>query len=302
MQPGGNNNNVKATFLYSVPVANTLGEGVLWDDLSQKVWWTDIEECVLYAFEPQQQTLEQWQMPERLCSFALTEKEGLILGAFASGFALFCLHNNQLKWIARPELTLSGNRLNDGRVDAAGRFWCGSMVETDEARPNSGSLYCISKGICDCREQGFQIFNGLSWSPDNRWLYCADSDRNVIYRHAFDHNTGQIGIAEVLATTPKQIHPDGSIMDSEGGLWNAQWGGSRVVRYDTAGEIQFVLNLPVTQPSCVAFGGEAMDLLFITSANLGLNQQQLAQQPTAGALLVYQIHGKQGLPTPRYRL
>jgi sugar lactone lactonase YvrE len=301
MQPGGNEQNMKATLLYSVPVANTLGEGVLWDHLSQKVWWTDIEECVLYAFEPQHRTLEKWQMPERLCSFALTETEGLILAAFASGFAFFCLHSNQLEWIAKPEQTLPGKRLNDGRVDAAGRFWCGSMVETDTVTINSGSLYSVSKGECDWQRNGYQIFNGLSWSPDNRWLYCADSAHNVIYRHPFDHHTGQIGIAEVFATTPDHIYPDGSIIDSEGGLWNAQWGGSRVVRYDATGEIQFVLNLPVTQPSCAAFGGEAMDLLFVTSARVELTPKQLAQQPMAGDLLVYQIDGKQGLPSPRYK-
>ncbi|MBW8186001.1 SMP-30/gluconolactonase/LRE family protein [Shewanella nanhaiensis] len=304
MQPDNASNEVTAELLYSVPVANQLGEGVIWDSLSQKVWWTDIEGEMLYAFEPKSHKLSQWLMPERLCSFALTETKGLILAAFASGFALYRFEGKgpDIEWLARPELSLQGNRMNDGRVDAKGRFWCGSMVENETAQVDTGSLYCIDKGLCQFQRDGYQIFNGLAWSPDNRWLYCADSAKNRIYRHSFDDKTASIGPAETFATTQEHTYPDGATVDSKGGLWSGQWGGGRVVRYSANGDIQFILKLPVSQPSCVSFGGEQMNLLFVTTAREGLSSKQLDQQALAGDLLVYQLKGVRGLPTPHYQL
>ncbi|ACA87926.1 SMP-30/gluconolactonase/LRE family protein [Shewanella woodyi] len=304
MQLDNESNEVTAKFLYSVPVANQLGEGVIWDTLSQQVWWTDIEGKMLYAFEPQSHKLSQWHMPERLCSFALTETKGLILAAFASGFALYRFEGKgpEIEWLARPELSLQENRMNDGRVDAKGRFWCGSMVEEETAQGDTGSLYCINKGQCQWQGDGYQILNGLAWSLDNRWLYCADSAKNRIYRHSFDAKEASLGPVETFATTAEHIHPDGSTVDSDGSLWSAQWGGGRVVRYSVDGDIQFILKLPVSQPSCVAFGGEQMNLLFVTTAREGLSSQQLNSQALAGDLLVYQLRGVRGLPTPHYQL
>ncbi|MCL1037227.1 SMP-30/gluconolactonase/LRE family protein [Shewanella submarina] len=293
---------VSARFLYSVPVANILGEGVIWDAGQQQVWWTDIEACLLYCFAPSSRELTQYKLPRRLCSFALTDNPGTILAAFDTGFGLYQLDSGELEWLACPETAQGPTRLNDGRVDGAGRFWCGSMVEGNAGVGEQGSLYSLDRGECRSHCGGFEIFNGLAWSRDKAWLYCADSAKHLIYRHPWEPEYGSLGPAEIFARTPDTVFPDGSAVDVGGGLWNAQWNGSRVVRYTPEGQIDFVLHLPVSQPSCVSFGGPDMNLLFVTTASTDLSAEQISRQPEAGNLLVYQISGVTGTPASKYNI
>ena len=116
----------------------------------------------------------------------------------------------------------------------------------------------------------------------------------------FDAQNGQLSNKKIFAKVPPGIEPDGACVDQQGYVWNAQWGGGRVVRYSPAGEVDRILNLPVTQPTCVALGGPEMNWLFVTSARKGLSNSQLAVQPQAGALFIYQTDVC-GLPEDRYR-
>ncbi|MGI2258050.1 SMP-30/gluconolactonase/LRE family protein [Shewanella sp. GXUN23E] len=286
---------ISVRFLYSVPTGNLLGEGVTWDASQQRVWWTDIEARTLSNFCPSRRALTQYSLPYRLCSFGLTDKPGTLIAAFDRGVALYEVDSGKLSWLYRLQTESAGLRLNDGRVDAAGRFWCGSMIEQDTRVKSSGSLYRLSGYQCQEMLSGFEIFNGLAWSPDNRWIYCADSARNLIFRHAFNLFDGSMGEGEVFASTPAGIHPDGSVIDSEGCLWNAQWGGARVVRYRPDGQIDLIIPMPTSQCSCVSFGGAKLDLLFVSSASTGLDAETLASQPQAGDLLVFQVQGTRGL-------
>lgn len=289
---------MQTTLVHVVEVGNTLGEGVLWDDLRQRVWWTDIQERVLYRYDPAQDTLEKFRLPERLCSFGFVEGSDRIVAAFESGIAFYHPESDQLDWIARPLLGAGKVRFNDGRVDRRGCFWPGSMVEG--AGEPTGKLYCLQKGQLQEHLQGISISNSVCFSPDARHLYFADSPRLTIHRYDMNPGSGELSNRAIFAQTPPGAFPDGSNVDSEGYLWNAQWGASRVVRYATDGSVSGSIELPVTQPTCVAFGGAGLDHLFVTSAREDLSASALSLQPMAGHLFIFRVSAK-GLAESRYR-
>jgi L-arabinonolactonase len=289
---------LQAKLVHVVEVGNTLGEGVLWDELGQKVWWTDIQERLLYRYDPLRDSLEKFKLPERLCSFGFVEGSERIVAAFESGFAFYHPDSDQLEWIARPLQAASKVRFNDGRVDRRGCFWAGSMVE-GQGRPN-GKLYCLQRGQLREHLQGIAISNSLCFSPDGRHLYFADTPQCTIHRYDMEPASGALRNQAVYVRTPAGAFPDGSNVDSAGYIWNAQWGASRVVRYAPEGSESGSIELPVTQPTCVAFGGAGLDHLFVTTAREDLSAGALSMQPKAGHLFIYKVSAT-GLAEPRYR-
>jgi L-arabinonolactonase len=290
--------------LQTIPVRNTLGESILWDERTQRVWWTDIQEAVLFRYALAGGVLERFELPERLCSFGFVERDVRLVGAFASGFALFEPGRGELEWLYRPELEYRGTRFNDGRVDPAGRFWAGTMVEGDArdaaSLPVRGSLYWVGNGSRGRALRDIGISNSLCFSPDGKTLYFADSPTRQIMAYALDPVTGELGAGRVFARTEGQGVPDGSAVDAEGCLWNAEWGGARVVRYAPDGRIDRVLELPVSQPTCVCFGGRDLNVLFVSTAREGLGPERLEAEPEAGNVFVYAT-GWKGLPTTCFR-
>lgn len=280
-----------------VRVANTLGEGVLWDELGERAWWTDIHERRLFRYDPISRVLESFELPERLGSFGLVEGSERIIAAFESGFASYHPESGQLDWIERPGHEAANVRFNDGRVDRQGRFWAGSMVEG--AGAPTGKLYCLHGSSSQVRLTGIAISNSICFSPDGRQLYFADTPHRLILRYDLDPASGAISNRQVFARTPTGSYPDGSHVDAQGYLWNAHWGAGRIVRYAPDGSISGAIEVPASQVSCVAFGGRNLDLLFVTSARVDLKPAQLAREPHAGDLFVYQLDVK-GLADARY--
>jgi L-arabinonolactonase len=279
--------------IHVIPCANTLGEGVQWNYKDNCLWWTDIKSNKIFRFDLVTEILTHWDTPESVGCFAFVEDDTRLLVALASGFAWFEKESGSVQWITRPEAGLMGNRLNDGRVDRQGRFWVGSVVEDKQTPDQSASLFCLRNTRQVTQHlSGLRISNGLCFSLDSRKLYHADSPTRQIKVYDFDAGSGQLTGGAVFAETPEGIDPDGSCIDSEGYLWNAQWGGGRVVRYSPAGHIDCVLETPVSQPTCVAFGGPDLNWLCVTSARLGLSDQALSEQPQAGNLFIYRTNLK----------
>ena len=284
-----------------IRVGNTLGEGITWDARSQSVWWTDIQDRFLYRYGWSDESLNRYSMPERLCSFGFVEGSDEMIAAFETGFALYSPSHDTTVWLARIETQGSGIRFNDGRVDRQGRFWAGTMAES-KSGAGQGRLYCLDgAGNAYLRETGVTISNSLCWSPDSTKLYYADTPRRVIWSYAFDADSGTVSDRQVFAETPEGAFPDGATIDADGFLWSAQWGASRVVRYAPDGRVDRVLELPVSQPTCVAFGGPGLDLLFVTSAREGLSKNVLWREISAGDVFVLDA-GVKGLPETRFRL
>lgn len=293
------------SLLKTLPVANALGEGVLWDDLGQAFYWTDILQCRLYRYHPDGDRLTHWNTPERLCSFGLIEGDAdAFVAAFASGIAIYQPESGRVEWLAKPEAGVTGTRFNDGRVDRQGRFWSGTMIEADRAvdtqgNPVSAGLYRIARGESIQIESGIRTSNSLCWSADSAKQYFADSPAHTIYVYDFDPATGTPDRRRPFARTQAPAEPDGSCIDAEDHLWNAQWRGGKVVRYRPDGTIDLELPLPVIQPTCVCFGGPALNWLAVTSAHVKLDASERAQQPLAGALFIFETPYR-GLPESRY--
>lgn len=283
----------------TIRAGNTLGEGIQWDAATRAAWWTDIQERKLLRYDPATKDLKTFAMPERVGSFALTGDGARIIAAFESGFALADLKGGAPQWLGKPDAALPALRFNDGRTDRQGRFWAGTMEEA-EPRKGLGNLYCVdADGTVHRRETGIMISNGLCWSPDGNTMYFADSPLRTIYCYDFDIASGAISNRRVFAETPEGAFPDGATVDAQGRLWSAHWGAGVVVRYTADGAADRILEIPASQPTCVAFGGPELDLLFVTSARDGLSAQTLAGETGAGDVFVYKMDVK-GLADRRY--
>jgi sugar lactone lactonase YvrE len=281
-----------------VPAGNKLGEGPVWCPREQALYWVDIERSCLQRFHPESGAVRRWQLPERIGSLALREVGGAVL-ALASGFAFFDFASGAIQRLAAPEKDNPRNRFNDGKCDRAGRFWAGTM--DDRLSEHTGALYRLDPNLSfDRMATGIGIPNSIAWSPDDRVFYFADTMDRIIYAYDFDRDSGAIANRRVFCTFEDQPgNPDGSTVDAEGCLWNAQWDGWRVVRYDPRGRVERIVALPVQKPTSCMFGGPDLATLYVTSAIWDLDEAALARQPLAGHLLAVEV-GIRGLQEPRF--
>jgi L-arabinonolactonase len=279
-----------------VRTRDLLGECPLWEDRTRTLWWVDILGPTLKQLDPATGTVRQNLLPEAMGSFAFREQGGL-LAAMKSGIFLMDASYASVQPLAAPEAALPGNRFNDGRCDRAGRFWSGTMME--EMREPAGSLYRISPdGTCERKRTGIIVPNSLAWSPDGRTMYFADSPRRTIWAFDYDPASGEPSNERVFVTTEVGF-PDGSCIDADGCLWNAEYGGWRVARYTPAGKLDRTIALPVQSPTCCCFGGGGFDTLYITTASQRLTDVELEKQPLAGSIFALRP-GSTGLPESRF--
>lgn len=293
---------ITTELIHRIPVANTLGEGIQWHIERGEAWWSDIIESKLYAYHWESKSLTVFAMPEPVCSFAFITNDVRLLVAFATGIAFYNLETEEVEWIHPNLCDGKKHRLNDGRVDRQGRFWFGSMVlSDDEALQNTGRLYYLSSDLSlDVKETGVQISNGLCWSVGSETMFFADSPKQEIYAYDCDaqgHNTHK----RKLLSTPAHAYPDGANVDANNRIWSAHWAASEVVCYDEQGNILSSIATPASQPTCIAFGGNDLSLLFVSSATQDMSDEQLANEPRAGDVFVYQTNA-QGLPEQQFVL
>ena len=269
-----------------------LGESPVWCDRLKALWWVDILAPSVRRLILATGEVESWQMPEPVGSLALSENGGLVV-ALSTGLAAFDPGTAKLDWIARLHEDREDLRLNDGRTDRAGRFWVGSMRRADYDA--EGRLYRMGRALEPVRD-GIQVPNSLAWSPDGRRIYFADSPTRRIEVADYDAAAGTPGPWRAFAATEPPGFPDGSAVDREGFLWNAEYGGSRLTRYAPDGTVDRHVVLPVRYPTCCAFGGPDYATLFVTSGS-----QENREEPGQGVLLALEP-GVQGLPEARVRL
>jgi L-arabinonolactonase len=275
-----------------------LGEVPVWDVAEQALYWVDIEGKRLRRLDQATGTVRTWNFPERIGSFALRKRGGLVC-AFESGLAFYDLETQAIDWIAKPDRHIARNRFNDGKCDRMGRFWAGTM--DDRLTDHCAALYRLDPDLTVAQvEQNVCISNSLAWSPDNTTFYFADTPDNAIYAYDYDHPTGTISNRRLFSSTNDQPGtPDGSTIDEEGYLWNAQWDGWRLVRYAPDGSVDRIVDLPVQRPSSCMFGGRDLGTLYVTTAIWDSTPEQLDRQPWAGSLLAVDV-GVRGLPEPRF--
>lgn len=276
---------------------DTLGEGPVWCDREQALYWVDIRRPAVQRYDLRTGAAEAWPMPEMVGSLAVREKGGLLLG-MQSTISFFDPSTGSLERCAAPESGKPHMRFNDGKCDRQGRFWAGTI--NDVQRLPDGTLYRLDADLhCSAMFGQITVPNGLCWSPDGSTMYFADSQLKTIFSFDFDTSTGQLGERLVFARTEGPGVPDGATVDAQGYLWCAEYGGWRVTRFAPDGRLDRVISLPVQQPTSCAFGGAGYDTLFVTTAAQRLTEEQRGSQPLSGGLLALDV-GVRGLPEPRF--
>ena len=260
-----------------------LGEGPRWDAARQRLLWVDIMRGRVHAFTPSTGACRNIAVGRPVGALASCRDGSLVL-AVAGGFARLDLDSQKFEMQAAAEADRPQNRMNDGACDGAGRFWAGTMA-LDEG-PGAGALYRLDPDLTvHTMLTGVSISNGLDWSLDGRRMYYVDSPTRRIDVFDFDLATGSIANRRMFVEVPADAGiPDGLTVDAAGYVWLALWGGAALRRYAPDGTLERVVPLPVTHPTSCAFGGAALDELYVTSARRPLTAEEKARQPQAGGV------------------
>lgn len=276
------------------PAGCELGEGPVWVAREAALWFVDIERPCLHRFDPATGARSSFKPPWRVGSMAPRHGGGFIAGTEA-GFALIDPVAGRWDLLDHPEGHLPENRFNDGKVDPAGRFWAGTMDDRKQA--DTGTLYRVDPDLrWTAIDDGYGITNGPAFSPDGQRMYHSDTRARTTF--VFDlHADGCAHGKRVFAHWPTDFgHPDGMTVDSEGCLWVAFWGGSCVRRVSPSGEVLAKHRVPAPHVTSCAFGGAALDRLFVTTARQGMSADALEVDPLSGGLFEIDAGGARGCP------
>jgi sugar lactone lactonase YvrE len=274
-----------------------LGEGPFWHHLRQQFFWFDILEKTLFAADASGSVRASWTFERFPSAAGIVDKDTLVV-AQAGSIVRLELDTGRKTHLVDLEPDLPGNRSNDGRVNRAGGLWVGTMEHDEVAY--SGSVYQYRNGALKRLFGDIRIPNSTCFSPDGTIAYFTDTPNKIIMQRRIDPATGEpVGFWSVFADTSGDPGaPDGSVVDAEGYLWNARWGGNRVIRYAPNGKVDREVLLPVSQVTCPAFGGPDLKTLLITSASKNLSAEALAREPHAGSVFAIEldIAGQQETP------
>ena len=274
-----------------------LGEGPFWDEDLQKLWYIDgLQENLygadLHLFDPVSKEEKSWHI-ERALGHAIPTKDGRMLLGLQDGLYLFSQDAWKYEEVSDIEREIDNNRINDGKCDSHGRLWFGSMSRTANMPGRefeiTGSFYSMTPDR-KIRKwfDGVGISNGIAWTADEKKMYYVDTTPGEIYSFDFDAEKGEISNRKkIIRIDPSEGSPDGMTIDAEGMLWIAHFGGWRVSRWDPAtGTKLSEIMLPVKQVTCPSFGGPDYEDLYITTASIGLTEQERKEQPLAGSTFV----------------
>lgn len=275
-----------------------LGEGPVWVERDQALWFTDIKRRRVHRFDPATRERRSWDSPEQI-GFLLPREGGGFVAGLQSGLHHFDEGSGAFEPILAVEPDRPANRLNDGVVDPAGRLWFGTMDDGERGR--TGAFYCFAEGRLEPTGiSGIAITNGPAVSPDGRTLYWVDTVGGGIFACAVGED-GALGPSREFAMIPPEDgHPDGPTVDSEGHLWISLYAGWEARRYSPQGELVDRVRFPVANITKIAFGGPGLRTAYATTARQLLSAEEIAAQPQIGGLFAFEAEVP-GLPCPLVR-
>jgi sugar lactone lactonase YvrE len=290
---------------------NHLGEGPVWDVDEGRLYWVDgtgprLNKPAVWRLEPKTGKVENWRLDKDIGALALRNDGGAVM-ALSDGFYFFDFGTGQLELISEIDADQPRTRLNDGKCDRSGRFFAGGMDDKEELK--ICGLWRLDLDLSVTKaEEGIICTNGPCWSPDNKTFYLADTFQEEFWAYDYDIDTGALSNRRLFATTKEDSGvADGSTVDEEGYLWNAQVIGGDLVRYAPDGSVERRIGMPVKNITSVMFGGDKLDVLYVTSmarvkhpAVHDMFAKEVKPQFLAGSLFAVTGLGVRGLPEPRF--
>lgn len=282
-------------------VKTVLGEGPLWDVEQERLYWIDSKDARIFRATADGTELRSWLVPAPIGSMALTKDGGGAIIALATGLHAIDFATGEVSFIADPEPELPNNRLNDGKVDRRGRFFFGSMDTLENDR--SGRLYRLDPDYSiTILDENLICSNGPCWSPDDATFYFSDTWSGGIWSYDYDITTGSVSNRRTFATTERSPVGgfDGTTVDSEGGVWNALVYDGKIVRFNSDGPVDRLIDMPVKKVTSVMFGGANLDTLYVTSMAKPPLPRFPGDPVCAGSLFAVTGLGVTGIPEPRF--
>ena len=270
-----------------------VGEGPAWDEKTQTLYWVDIRGKRIHAYKDDRDDF--LQLDEFVACVAPRRDGGLVAALRASFWTLDRVAGKQTL-LARVDEPAS-NRFNDGKCDPAGRLLAGTMDDAEKVA--SGNLYSLVAGKPPRKLlEGIRISNGLAWSPNHKTFYYIDTPTRQVRAYDYDLDSGDISKPRIAVEVPESMGwPDGMTSDMDGRLWIALWGGARIARWNPLdGRLEAEVAVPALQTSSCAFGGPRRDILYVTSARVGMDESALEKYPLSGGLFQIQTQ-TEGMPT-----
>ena len=291
--------------------SNHLGEGPVWDPENGRLFWLDctgrrVRQPTIWCLDPRSGRTSNWSLRLDVGAMALRAQGGAVLAA-SDGFYLFDFDTGSLENLHRIDTHGGRVRLNDGKCDRRGRFFAGGMDDDEELAVCSlfrldpdYSLHEVDTGII--------CSNGPCWSPDDRTFYFADSFKETLYRYDYDIDAGTMSNRREFASTRGDGGlADGSTVDAEGCVWNAQVISGDLIRYTPDGQVERRIGMPVRNITSVMFGGDALDEIYVTSMGRVTHPKThdhfaVESKPQFGAGALYRIRGLgiRGLAEPKF--
>lgn len=267
----------------------SLGEGPIWDSRLEALYWVDIHRRRIHRYSVSGERQDGvWITRNSPGCIGLTENADVVVVAAGAEVLLLDLRSGVETPLATLPVATPLMRANDGRVDAAGRLWVGTMIDDIHApaKFSDGRLFSVlpDGGVSDSGFV-FELPNGIDWSPDGRTLYLNDSTAQKTFAFDFSGEDGTISRQRVLFDhPPAEGLPDGLCVDSSGNIWSGQWNGWNIKKIAPDGRLLETHAVPVQRPSSVCVFGHKLDRLAFTSAANGLTTADFIAAPDAGSL------------------
>ncbi|QDU61629.1 L-arabinolactonase [Planctomycetes bacterium Pan216] len=289
-----------------------LGESPIWVEEEHALYWSDhVGPAIdlgngrrpsIRRFDVGTKETASWEMPEQVGSFAFRSKGGIIAGT-NSGFVGIDLDERHYERLVDVEIGRHHLRLNDGKIDRRGRYWCGTM--DSRLKNKSGRLYRLDPDrSCRAVVDDFQFIcsNGIAFSPDDKRMYFGDTKGGMIYVFDFDLDDGELSNRHEFHSLKDRERAivDGATVDTDGCYWFALNLGGKIIRLDPKGRVDREITMPIPSPTCVTFGGDDHRTLYVTSQQAFVTDEELARHPRPGSLFAIHGLGVQGLPEPRF--
>ena len=276
--------NSQKTATLEYKINSKLGEGALWNYKTQEFYWVDIEGKTLNIYNPKTKTNKVIKTPSRVGTVVPYTKQQAVV-ALEDGIYKINLENGDLKQISNVESDITENRFNDGKCDPKGNLWVGSM-HLKESLPNANLYKVEPNGVTTKMVDSVTISNGIVWSKDTKKMYYIDTPSKSIKSYDYNIETSTISNEKIAVNIPESLgYPDGMTIDENDTLWVGLWNGNAVAQFDPkTGELISKIEVPAHNVTACAFGGENLDILYITTSTNDMTEEERKKYPLAGSI------------------